>query len=345
MPNGQSLDEIDGRTGAEVSDEVSRPAARDSSIDVTASAASEVDAQGPYAVVVDNLSFTYAGSVEPALSNVNLRIRKGEVVLLVGLTAAGKSTLYLALSGLIPHVVKGVMTGTVTIGGLDTADTPLPSLSEHVGLVLQDPGMQLFSLSVEDELAFGPENLGVAPDEIRRRVDEAVKVVGLEGLLQMEPGKLSGGQQQSVAVGAIWAMLPDVLVLDEPTSNLDPVGSRRALRLVQELSQRWGKTVLIAEHKIDAITPFADRVLIMENGSIVEDGTPAEVFGDRNLQTSHGVQPPITCQVAHLLSALQLEWDGPLPLTVTRAAAILDALLPVNHSIARQANDSGEHHD
>ena len=287
-----------------------------------------IDSSGdpPLAIEVRDLSFTYADAARPALTDVNLRIQRGEVVLLVGLTAAGKSTLYMALSGLIPHVIRGSMFGEVFVDGLDTADTPLATLSQHVGLVLQDPGLQLFSLSVEDELAFGPENLGVQPDEIRRRVDEAVRVVSLEEILSLEPGKLSGGQQQAVAVAAMWTMLPEILILDEPTSNLDPVGSRRVLSLVRELGQRWGKTLLVAEHKIDVVAPFADRVIVMHGGSIVRDGPPGEVFADASLHADYGLEAPVAAQVGHLLDGHGGSGTA-LPMTVAEAAALLDACL------------------
>lgn len=278
------------------------------------------------AVVVEGLTFTYSDAPAPALRDINLSLERGRITLLIGATAAGKSTLYLALSGLIPHVVHGTMSGRVIVEGMDTAETSVPDLAQRVGIVFQDPDVQLFSLSVEDELAFGPENLGLPVDEIWRRVRETTAVIGLADLLDREPARLSGGQQQSVAIGAVWAMLPDVLILDEPTSNLDPQNTERVLELVRRLNTEYGKTVLLAEHKIDEVAALADRVLVMSEGAVVLDGPPREVFAKVDELAELGLRPPVSAEVAHRLRTAGLaleEW----PLTVEEGVDVLARLL------------------
>lgn len=278
------------------------------------------------AVVVEGLTFTYADAPAPALRDITLSLERGRVTLLIGATAAGKSTLYLALSGLIPHVVHGTMSGRVLIEGMDTAETAVPDLAQRVGIVFQDPDVQLFSLSVEDELAFGPENLGLPVDEIWRRVRETTAVIGLGDLLDREPSRLSGGQQQSVAIGAVWAMLPDVLILDEPTSNLDPQSTERVLELVRRLNTEHGKTVLLAEHKIDEVAALADRVVVLSEGAVVLDGPPREVFAQVDALAELGLRPPVAVEATHRLRAAGLALEG-CPLTVEEGVDALARLL------------------
>ncbi len=265
---------------------------------------------------VDNLSFRYTGADEPTLRNVNLNIRKGEITLLIGPTGAGKSTLYLCLNGLIPNLIRGHFTGTVLLAELNTAEHSVPELAQKVGIVFQDPEVQLFSLTVEDELAFGPENLGLPRETILQRMKDAATTVHLTHLLEREPARLSGGQQQTVAIGSVWSMLPDVLIMDEPTSNLDPEGGLHVLSLIQKLNRDYGKTILIAEHKIDEVAHLADHVLVMSAGKIVMDGTPREVFSQLDELHALGLVGPIAAELAYKLRQQGVAWDGPLPLTM-----------------------------
>lgn len=267
------------------------------------------------AVDIRGLTFKYQGASAPALADINLSVPRGEIVMLMGPTGAGKSTLYMCLNGLIPHLIQGRMSGSVRIMGKDTSQHSISDLSQQVGIVFQDPEVQLFSLTVQEELAFGPENLALAKPEILDRIRQASVAIGLTDILDREPARLSGGQQQQVAIGAVWAMLPDVLIMDEPTSNLDPQGSQRVLRLVKELNRDHGKTILIAEHKIDVVAPIADRVVVIHEGKLVLNEGPREVFAQPDLLHASGMTAPVPTELALRLRDYGVAIDN-LPLTV-----------------------------
>ena len=277
-------------------------------------------------VAVEELTFFYSGAKEPALLDINLSIQRGEIALLIGATGAGKSTLYMCLNGLIPHLVPGRVGGRVFIDGSDTRDHTIPELAQRVGFVFQSPDVQLFSHSVREELAFGPENLGLPVSEILRRIQLAATAIGIEDLMEREPAYLSGGQQQSVAIGAIWAMLPDILILDEPTSNLDPQGSQRVLNLIQALNQEHGKTVLIAEHKIDEVARFADSIFVMHEGRIALQGKPRRIFSQTEKLHQLGLVAPTVTEVAQELSKHGYTFDR-WPLTVEEGILAIAGLL------------------
>jgi energy-coupling factor transporter ATP-binding protein EcfA2 len=275
------------------------------------------------AVEVSQLGFQYSGAPEPSLRGIDFSLAPGEIALLVGPTGAGKSTLYLSLVGLIPNLIRGSMSGSVSVAGMDTSEHSIAELAQKVGIVFQDPEMQIFALTVEDELAFGPENLGLPKAEIVRRVTEAATIVQLQALLEREPARLSGGQQQTVAIGAVWSMLPEVIILDEPTSNLDPQGSQRVLSLVQTLSRDHGKTILIAEHNLDEVAGLVDRVLVMHQGQIVMDGSPRQVFGQPPRLHALGLAVPAATELAYRLQQQGVDLSPELPLTVDEGLAAL----------------------
>ncbi|MXZ21569.1 MAG: ATP-binding cassette domain-containing protein [Caldilineaceae bacterium SB0661_bin_32] len=277
-------------------------------------------------VVVEELTFFYSGAKEPALSDINLTFQRGEIALLIGATGAGKSTLYMCLNGLIPHLVPGRVGGRVLIEGTATSDQSISALAQKVGFVFQSPDVQLFSHTVREELAFGPENLGLAKSEILRRIQLAATTIGITELLEREPAYLSGGQQQSVAIGAIWAMLPEILILDEPTSNLDPQSSRRVLELIRALNTEHGKTILIAEHKIDAAAHFADSVLVMHEGRIEMQGEPRQVFSQAEELHRMGLVAPTAAEVAFQLSKYGYTFDS-WPLTAEEGIQAFGELL------------------
>lgn len=282
-----------------------------------------------YVVKIEDVSFRYAGATAPALKDVSLAVRRGEIMLLIGPTGAGKSTLYMCLNGLIPHAVRGRMTGRVVVCGRETATTSVPELAQRIGFVFQDPDQQLFSLSVEDELAFGPENLGLPRAEIAHRIDNAQRAVRLGDILDREPARLSGGQKQSVAIGSVLAMLPDVLVMDEPTSSLDPENTQKVLQLIQELNEGLGKTILIAEHKIDAVAPLADRVVVLHEGSMLLEGEPENVL--TNVASLHraGITAPTATEFCYALKKRGLD-VGKLPTSIDELLDRLDNLVPTN---------------
>ena len=231
-------------------------------------------------IEVEGLRFTYSGSRRPALDGIDLSIRKGEFVILTGPSGCGKTTFCRCLNGLIPHFYPGDFEGRVVVAGLDTREHEIWELAQHVGLVFQNPENQLFCLTVEADVAFGPENLGLPREEIRERVEWALKATGMWELRHRAPHELSGGQQQRAAIASVLAMRPEVLVLDEPTSFLDPAGAAELFSLISELNERYGITVILVEHRLDMASAFADRIVIMDKGRVALDGPPGDVLTD-----------------------------------------------------------------
>ena len=275
-------------------------------------------------IEIKNLSFTYTGSVRPSLENINLEVEKGEFVLVTGPSGCGKTTLCRCLNGLVPNFYTGDLTGEVIVCGLDARRQPTSLLSRHVGFVFQNPDNQLFSLTVERDVAFGPENLGLPREEIRERVEWALKVTGAEGLKDRAPYELSGGQQQRVALASVLAMKPEVMALDEPTSFLDPRSSAEILGVVAKLNRELGMTVVLVEHRLDIATAYATRVVVLEKGLIALDGPPRDVYGEQAHLIGIGV-PKVT-----LLFNL-LRRDGvtveKVPVTVEEAKEELGRIL------------------
>jgi len=224
------------------------------------------------------LTYTYPIGEKPAFEDVNLRIEKGEFVIITGPSGCGKTTLCRCFNGLIPHFYGGKLEGEITVCGLPVKEHPTYEIAQHVGMVFQNPENQLFALSVEKDVAFGLENLGVPREEIRKRVDWALKTTGTYDLRNRAPYELSGGQQQRVAIASVLAMNPEVIVLDEPTSFLDPIGAEQIFKVINHLNKDLGITIVLVEHRLDMISKYASRVLIMQNGRIALDGDPREVF-------------------------------------------------------------------
>lgn len=227
-----------------------------------------------------NLTYTYPFAERPAIEGVNLTIERGEFVLLTGPSGCGKTTLCRCFNGLIPHFYGGKIEGEVIVAGLKTKEHPVHELARHVGMVFQNPENQLFALTVEKDVAFGLENLGLPREEIRRRVDWALRVTGIYDLKDKAPFELSGGQQQRVAIASVLAMQPEIMVLDEPTSFLDPLSARVILETIYGLNREMGITIVLVEHRLDLAARYANRVIVMDRGRIILDGEPREVFVD-----------------------------------------------------------------
>lgn len=224
------------------------------------------------------VSFSYAGSETPALREIDLFIKTGEIVLISGPAGSGKTTLCSCINGLIPHYHEGELSGDVFVGPYNTRNVRVGGLASLVGMVFQDPESQLVTNSVADEVAFGPENLGIPRDEINQRVEEALRVTRMKGYEEREPHSLSGGEQQACVIAATYSMHPEVYVLDEPLANLDPQGRRQVLELVVKMAKERGKTLVIVEHTLEEILPLVDRVLVMDNGQIIRDGSVEDVL-------------------------------------------------------------------
>jgi energy-coupling factor transporter ATP-binding protein EcfA2 len=229
-------------------------------------------------VSMEHLTFAYAGTRRPAIKNIDLEIIEGDFVVITGPTGCGKTTLCRCLNGLVPHFHQGKMTGKVIVNGAETHKTRVSDLSQTVGFVFQDAENQLVALNVERELAFAPENLGLPREEIRARVEEAIEMVGIEQLRNKAPYELSGGEQQRVAIASVLTLKPKILVLDEPTSNLDPVSARRVVSLLGKMNQDHGMTIILVEHRLDLVASFSNKVVVMNNGEIVVKGEPHEAL-------------------------------------------------------------------
>jgi energy-coupling factor transport system ATP-binding protein len=250
---------------------------------------------------VEQLSFKYSGSKEYSLKNIELKVKKGEFLGILGASGSGKSTLCLTFNGIIPHSISGEFEGDVYVKGYNTKETSVAKLSTIVGLVLQNPDSQLFNMTVEEEVAFGLENLGLDIEEIKKRIRWALRLAGLEGLENEFPPNLSGGQKQRLAIASVLAMKPEVLVLDEPTSQLDPLGKEQVLSLVTLLNKEQGITIIMVEHNTDYILEFADKVIVLDKGEIILEGKPKQIFEEVDLLQNLGIRIPASVKIAYNL--------------------------------------------
>lgn len=248
-------------------------------------------------VETEDLSFKYRRAKDYAIRDINLKVRKGEFLGILGASGSGKSTLCLTLNGIIPNSINGEFEGNVYVKGVSTREVSPAKLSTAVGLVLQNPESQLFNMTVEEEIAFGLENLGIEVDEIRRRINWALKITGLQGLENEFPPNLSGGQKQRLAIASVLAMRPEVIVLDEPTAQLDPLGREQVLSLVTLLNKEQGITIILVEHNTDYMLSFADRVIVMDRGEIIMEGKPREIFEEAELLKSLGIRLPASIKI------------------------------------------------
>ena len=260
----------------------------------------------------ENVHYTYPGDQLESLCGVSLEIEEGSFVAVLGHNGSGKSTLAKHMNAILTPTE-----GKVTVCGIDSADEErLIQLRRNVGMVFQNPDNQIVANVVEDDVAFAPENLGVEPKEIRRRVDEALKLVGMYDKLQHAPHLLSGGQKQRVAIAGVIAMEPKIIVLDEPTAMLDPIGREEVISTVTRLCREKGMTVVLITHHMDECVG-ADRLIVMSNGSVVADGLPAEVFADIDLMEREGLAVPETTRLLYDLKQRGMD----LPLTALEVDA------------------------
>jgi len=244
-----------------------------------------------FEIEIEQVSFTYEDGVT-ALSDLNFRAQAGEFIVVLGANGAGKSTLCFLLSGIVPHIYGGRRTGKLAIAKHDPWDEPLFVTAQYSGVLLQDPEVQLFNPSVFTEMAFGPANLKVERGEIIQRIQSAMALLHLDGLEKRNPRDLSGGQKQRVALGAALTMHPRVLVLDEPTSQLDPIGRAEVVEAIHRLKSSGEMTIIMTTHETDDILDLADRVLVLDKGQIVLSGKPAEVFSQPEILEAAGVKIP-----------------------------------------------------
>jgi len=230
-------------------------------------------------IEIKDLSYTYPGLSKPSLSNITLSIERGSFVTLTGPSGCGKTTLCRCINGLVPHFYGGEATGEVKVSNLSVQDQPISELAQHVGFVFQNPENQLFSLSVEREIAFGLENLALPREEMKERLEWALDVIGIEDLRQRSPYELSGGQQQRVAIASVIAMKPKILIFDEPTSSLDPLAATKLFKTISRLNKTLGLTIILVEHRLDLLSTLTNQVIVMDDGEVKMNGKPIEVFG------------------------------------------------------------------
>lgn len=274
-------------------------------------------------IEVKDLKYRYPGTTELALDGVSFTVEKGEFIGIAGENGAGKSSLSQALLGLIPQFYKGAYGGSVTVCGMDARSTPVSELCRHVGLVFQNPFNQLSGAkdTVYNEVGYGLQNLGFPPEEIRTRVESVLRCFGIWKYRDRNPFDLSGGQLQRVAICSVLAMNPDVLILDEPTSQLDPEGSEEVFHTVDELT-KMGITIIMIEQKIEKLAGYCDRVLLMHQGHVVDYDTPRKIFSREDLYDL-GVNPPAYTRFARA-NALAFE-DGTLPVTHAETLELVKA--------------------
>ncbi len=238
-----------------------------------------------------NVSFKYGDAESYAIKDINLKIDEGEFILLTGSTGCGKTTLIRCINGLIPHFHQGALEGEIIVNGYSTTECTVAFLSTIVGIVFQNPENQLVSLNVLRELAFGPENMGIPREEINKRIMEVAEKLELKHLLDKTPIELSGGEQQRVAIASALTLKPRILLLDEPTANLDPKSAKMIIELLDTLNKSLNLTIIVIEHRLELLMDYVNRVILMENGRIIADGKPSEVLYSHEAERS-GVNIP-----------------------------------------------------
>lgn len=276
-------------------------------------------------IELSNYSFRYRGAKENAVEDVSFKINKGEFVAIVGPTGAGKTTLCRSMIGLIPSLFTGKQQGEVTVLGKPTTSYKVEELSSVVGYVHQDAESQILMTNIEKEIIFPLENLAYPREEIWKRLESALKLVHLEEYRNRHPFYLSGGQRQRVVLATALAMQPDILILDEATSEIDPLGAEEIITVTRELNEQ-GKTIIMLEHNMEEIAKFADRIIVLDQGKVVADGTTEEVLTNMALLDRLNIYPPEVTQLFIELEKRGVKFDH-IPVVIEEAEAMLRAFL------------------
>jgi energy-coupling factor transporter ATP-binding protein EcfA2 len=280
-----------------------------------------------YPVIVEDLTYSYP-TKENVLKHISFKVRRGEVLGIIGPNGAGKTTLCLSLNGVVPHFFGGSMSGRVIVAGMVTLEHSIAELSTKVGIVFQDPLDQLSGVAttLEEEVAFGMAMLGFPKEEIDERVKEAIATVGLSGLEDRSPYELSGGQQQRLAIATALAVRPEILVLDEPTAQLDPIGKFEVFSTIKELAS-GGQTIIVTEHEIEELATFADEIIALYNGEAVLKGDGKKVLSSVERLKEIGVDPPSVTELTHLIrNELSISRDD-YPITLDEAIKLYSEVL------------------
>ena len=275
----------------------------------------------PTIVSLKDVTFAYKGSKRQALKGVSLDVKEGECVAILGPTGAGKSTLACVINGTVPRFIEGTLTGDVVVDGQIPNDVGTAQMASRVGLVFGDPDTQLFGMTVEEDVAFGPANLGFDYETIMERITRAIEGMRLQGLEQRAPHRLSGGQKQATAIAGVYAMLPKIMVLDEPTSMLDPEGKARVFSIIRDLNKSLGMTIILIEQEVDDILELADRVFVMKSGEFVLGGTPDEVFASVDELREVGIRVPNIVEFGNLIGADKTPFSVEEAVSVVKSGA------------------------
>jgi energy-coupling factor transporter ATP-binding protein EcfA2 len=270
-------------------------------------------------IEITDYTWKYLNSSKPALENINLEIEEGQFVGVIGSNGAGKTSLAYSIDALIPGQYNGIKHGEVKVFGKEVEDYEKGELQRLVGVVFSDPEAQFTAMTVEDELVFGMENLGMSIAEIRERLEWVVELTDLGELLYKPPYEISGGQKQRVALAAVLAMRPKVLILDEPTSMLDPVSRMRIFGVLAKLKQEQNNTIIAIEHSLENLIPLTDRMILMSEGELVLDDATPTFFQNMDLLLENGVVPPGSILFFHELAKLG-KFEGQYPLNVDAGA-------------------------
>lgn len=275
----------------------------------------------PKIVSLKDVTFSYKGSKRQALRGVSLDVKEGECIAILGPTGAGKSTLACVINGTVPRFIEGKLTGDVVVDGQIPNNVGTAQMASRVGLVFGDPDTQLFGMTVEEDVAFGPANLGFDYETIMERITRAIEDMRLQGLEQRAPHRLSGGQKQATAIAGVYAMLPKIMVLDEPTSMLDPEGKARVFSIIRDLNKSFGMTIILIEQEVDDILELADRVFIMKSGEFVLGGTPEEVFAAVDELKEVGIRVPSIVEFGNLIGADKTPFSVEEAVSVVKSGA------------------------
>ncbi len=268
-------------------------------------------------IKIEDLTVQYLEQEENAFDKISLEVEEGEFVAILGAHGAGKTTLCLSINGIVPNMINADMFGKIEVAGEIPPNIPVRELASKVGSVFDNPEFQMSQLTVFEEVALGLQNLGVDKDTIIENITTSLELVGLAGFEERSPFEISGGQQQRLAMASALSMKPQILVLDEPTSNLDPIGKEEVFTVTRKINQEEGLTVIIAEHEVEVIAEYADKVILLEQGKITQVGTPEELFPNIvDIQSNVGVRIP---QITDFASRVPDKFTGSIPVTVDKA--------------------------
>ncbi|MEW9053942.1 MAG: ABC transporter ATP-binding protein [Neobacillus sp.] len=272
-------------------------------------------------IIVEGLKYKYPSSDALVLDSLSFEVNQGEFIGMIGKNGAGKSTLCQAIVGIVPHFYKGAYGGKVLVDGLEVKNHSIAETSLKVGMVFQNPFTQVTGskMTVYEEIAFGLENLGIPREEIMERIDYVLELLQIDHVKHHNPFDLSGGQMQRMAIASIIAMKPEILVLDEPTSQLDPEGSEEVIQAIKSLSKQ-GITVVMAEHKMEKVAEHCNRVLLLDDGKIIDFDTPEKIFSREDIE-NHGVVPPVFTRVCKALGMKKAGTDF-YPVTLAEAKEV-----------------------